>query len=486
MKAAQPLATYRNLRSQPLWRLLAGQKATATIALLQVLLHDSEQILPASTFLERLSEELEDLRALGEDLPQNAQAYAADWLAEGYLVRRFPPGATEESYELATPAAAAIRFIAGLQAPRAAVTESRLAVVIQQILHLAEETETDIARRLESLSAERERVEREIENVRAGRREILPDSTALERVREIIGLADELTADFLRVRDRFDELHRNLRERILEDGSSRGDILESLFAGVDLIGTSPEGLSFNAFWRLLTDPEQSATLESALDRVLSRGFVEKLGPAERRFLVHLTRLLLAQGGGVHEVLGQFASSLKHFVQSREYLEQRHINQLLNQAQRAALNAKESLGAADPLGLTLCLTSSRVTSLDQWNLFDPESGALPPSMREAEDPEITIESVSELVAQSEIDFAALRANISSVLATHRQASIGDIIRIHPAAQGLGTVVGYVALGSRHGVPGSGTERVSWQGLDNHLRAARIPAFYFLQERSDELV
>src|SRR5579863_599846 len=484
MKAAMPLATYRNLRSQPLWRLLAGQKAAAAIALLQVLLYDSEQPVPASVFLERLFEELEDLRARGEDMPQTAQAYAADWLAEGYLVRRFPSGANEESYELSAPAAAAIRFIASLHAPRTAATESRLAVVIQQIVRLAEESETDTVRRLESLAAEGQRIQREMENVRAGRGEILPESTALERVREIIALADELTADFLRVRGSFDRLHRELRERILEDENSRGDVLESLFAGVDLIGASPEGLSFNAFWRLLTDPEQSAALESAIDRVMSHGFVDRLGTAERRFLVHLTRVLLAQGGVVHDVLGQFASSLKHFVQSREYIEQRRINQLLKQAQRAALAIKDNIGASDPLGLRLSLTSSRVTSLDQWKLFDPEAGALPPSMRDADEPEITVESVSELVAQSEIDFGTLTANICSVLATRQQASIADVVRMYPALQGLGTIVGYVALGARHGVAGSGTERVSWQGLDEELRAARIPEFHFLREKLNE--
>lgn len=485
MKASKPLATYRNLRSQPLWRLLAGQKAPATIALLQSLLYDAEQLLPASVFLERLAEELADLRALGEDLPQTAQAYASDWLAEGYLVRRLPSGANEESYELTAAAAAAIRFIASLHSPRAAATESRLAVVIQQIVRLAEDTEPDTTRRLESLAAEQERVRREMENVRAGRGGILPDTTAFERVHEIVALADELAADFLRVRDRFDRLHRELRERVLEDDTSRGDVLESLFAGVDLIGASPEGLSFNAFWRLLTDPEQSATLETAIDRVMSRGFVDRLEPEERRFLVHLTRVLLSQGGGVHEVLGHFASSLRHFVQSREYLEQRRITQLLNQAQRAALGIKDNIGASDQIGIRLSLTSSRITSLDQWNLFDPEAGALPQSMRNADDPEITIESVSELVAQSEIDFESLSANISSVLATRQQASIGDVIRIHPAAQGLGTIVGYVALGARHGIAGSGTERVSWQGLDEEARAARIPAFYFLRERLHEL-
>jgi hypothetical protein len=184
IQAAKPLATYRRLRVEPHWRLIASQKAPAVAALLQVLLLQAETVLSASIFLGRLSEELDDLRARGEDLPQAAQAYASDWLSEGYLIRRFPPGANEECYELSGPAAAAIRFIAALDAPRATVTQSRLAVVIQQILNLAEETETDTARRLESLLAKRDRVDRQIANVRDGRVEILPDSAAIERVRD--------------------------------------------------------------------------------------------------------------------------------------------------------------------------------------------------------------------------------------------------------------------------------------------------------------
>src|SRR5437879_839025 len=110
MNAAKPIATYKRLREQPVWRILAAQKAPATIALLQVLLFEGKGTLAASAFIEQLNQELDDLRARGEDLPQTAQAYAADWLAEGYLVRRFPAGAAEESYELSAPAAAAIRF----------------------------------------------------------------------------------------------------------------------------------------------------------------------------------------------------------------------------------------------------------------------------------------------------------------------------------------------------------------------------------------
>jgi len=122
----------------------------------------------------------------------------------------------------------------------------------------------------------------------------------------------------------------------MDSEGNRGKVLDSLFAGIDLIAESEAGRTFSAFWRLLTDPEQTATLEEFLDSVISRGFVGKFDMRERRFLIRLTRNLLEQGGAVHEVLQTFARSLKHFVQSREYLEQRRINQLLKEAQRAAL------------------------------------------------------------------------------------------------------------------------------------------------------
>jgi tRNA isopentenyl-2-thiomethyl-A-37 hydroxylase MiaE len=73
---------------------------------------------------------------------------------------------------------------------------------------------------------------------------------------------------------------------------------------------------------------------------------------------------------VHDVLQHFARSLKHYVQSREYLEQRRVNQLLKEAQRTALALKDEIRVTDTLAYTLQLTSSRLRSLSQWVLYDP--------------------------------------------------------------------------------------------------------------------
>jgi len=484
-KADNTIATYRRLREQSIWRLLASDNGPVVIGLLQTHLFEGERSLSASLLYERLNRDLQDLLAQGEALPRTAQAYVADWLAAGYLERRFPPGASEEEYELSAAAAAAIRFAEGLVQPHTMATESRLAVVIQQLVRLAEETDTNPETRIATLQSERDRIDEQIDAIRQGRLQPLADARALERVREIIALAEDLASDFRRVRDRFEQLNRDLRERLMDNDSSRGEVLQALFAGVDVIAESDAGRTFSAFWRLLTNPDQSSALEQAIEEVLARDFAGQLESRDRRFLLRLTRMLLEQGGMVHEVLQHFARSLRHFVQSREYLEQRRFNHLLKDAQRAALSLKDEVQTTSTLEYTLPLTSSRVRSLAQWVLFDPAAQVLRTGMQDSEGAPIDLDTVGELIAQSEIDFRVLKANIRALLRERSQASIADVMGRFPATQGLGSVVGYMALGARHGVRSDRVETVEWEGQDEQRRRARIPAIYFVRERALEL-
>jgi hypothetical protein len=95
--------------------------------------------------------------------------------------------------------------------------------------------------------------------------------------------------------------------------------------------------------------------------------------------------------------------------------------------------------------------------------------------------IDLESISELIAESEIDFRTLKNNIRAVLAERSQASIADVLTLYPAPQGLGSIVGMLALASQHGTRLDGTETVSWWGKDQQYRSARIPKIYFLSEQ-----
>lgn len=485
MKASRATASLKILRDQPLWRLLAANKAPIVIALLQSLYQDNIKALPGSALIERLSRELEDLRVTGEEMPQTAQAYVADWLSEGWLTRRFPTGASEEEYELSAEALNAIRFILGVLKPRTMATESRLSLVIQQLSRLAEETDTNPTSRLETLHRERDRIDQAIAEVESSGVNPLSKARALERTREVIALADELTSDFRSVRDEFDKLNRGLRQSIMEHDGSRGDVLEALFAGVDLIGDSPAGQTFNAFWRLLTDNEQAQTLLESLEAVVSRPFARELTSHERKFLNGLTGALLDEGSGVHDVLQSFARSLKSFVQSREFLEHRRINGLLKSATSAAIANKDSVRANQQIEYSLELTSSTLRSVSQSTLYDPAERMADTSMAQAEPSELTLDVISDLVRQSEIDFRTLKQHVLHMLNRKSQVSVGEVLDHFPAEQGLGSVVGYVALGAKHGEVTPGTETVSWGPDEHNKRRAKVPAIYFIRERYDEL-
>ncbi|MEJ5029902.1 DUF3375 domain-containing protein [Comamonas sp. MYb69] len=486
MKALRGTAALRNLREQPLWRLLAANKAPVVIGLLQSLFVESEQTLPSSVLHERLARDIEALRAVGEELPQTPQAYVAEWLSQGWLTRRFPAGASEEEYELSVDALTALRFLTGLLKPRTTATESRLSVVIHQLSRLAEETNTNPQSRLAALRAERDRINRAITDVERGGVKALAPDRAVERAREVIALAQELAADFRSVRDEFERLNRGLRQSLMENEGSRGDVLEQLFAGVDLIGESDAGRTFHAFWRLLTDSEQAATLRESLDEVTGRPFARQLESQERKFLLGLTGALLNEGRGVHDVLQNFARSLKSFVQSREFLEHRRLHSLLKAATQAALGAKDEVRPNEQLGFELMQSSSRIRSVSQWALYDPSERVTDSSMQAAEPSELDLETVSELVRQSEIDFRTLKAHVRAILERQSQVSIAQVLAEYPAEQGLGSVVGYVALGSKHGDVTDGTELVVWEGDDEVQRRAKVPTIYFMRERYLELV
>ena len=485
MKVIRASEANLTLREGRVWKLLAADLAPLVMAMLQSLFQDEDKTLVGSVLYERLTRDIDALRGQGHNLPQAAQAYVADWLAQGWLERRLPAGASEEVFELTSDAANALRFVSTLLKPRVTATESRLANVMQQVVRLAEETDANPTTRLARLRAERDRLDQEIASVERGGVRTLPDERAVERAREIISLAQELASDFRNVRDAFESLNRELRQSLVESDGSRGEVLEHLFAGVDVIGASEPGRTFAAFWRLLTDGEQSSELLEALDAVSSRGFARQLELRERKFLLNLTSTLMTEGGNVHDVLQQFARGLKSFVQSREFQEQRRLHQLVKQAQQAALAAKNFVRPNEALDYSLTLTSSRIRSVAQWGIYDPNLRMPDSDMAEAPESELDLDAVEELVRQSEIDLRTLKDNIKAMLADVSQATVGDMLKRCPAEQGFGSVIGYVALGVKHGEVTTNLESIEWVGKDGKHRSARVPAIYFVRERFLEL-
>lgn len=454
-------------------------KAPETFAVLQDVLSTEVPKLPASTFHERIASRINQLRDGGWEMVQSASAYIAHWLTQGYLERHFPQGANEEVYELSSACLQAMRFIDGLEDSHRVATESRLNLVIDQLVKLCAQTDPNPASRIESLVKERNKLDAEIKQIRkTGRAVTLSNAQAMEQIREILVLTKELINDFRQVKDSFQGLNRQLREQIIESNNSRGEVLEKLFNGVDVIASSEAGRSFTAFWRLLINFEQSAKLEESTEQLLAKDFANGLSGQERLFLLTLTKNLLAQGGTVHEVLQYFARSLKRFVKSRAYQEQRRMLTLLRETEQYALRVKNFIPYTETMFERFYSTSSKIKSVSELLLHDLSLATSNVRMGVAEAAALSMAEICEWIAKSEINYSALKKNIIHLLDQYSQVSIADILTHFPAAQGLASVVGYIALGVRHGEVTTHCEQVSWEGGDGVLRSASIPKIYFL--------
>jgi hypothetical protein len=440
--------------------------------------------MPASVLFQRVERDLDELRARGESLPQTGQAYIAQWLKQGFLERDFPDKAQEEVYELSAKAHQAIRFVDGLADTKLSATESRLNTVIHQLSQLVQQTDPNDFNRIKSLEQEKKRLDDEIAAIQQGKGKRLSDERAIERVKDIIYLSQDLADDFRLVREEFRKLNVEFRKEILESEGSRGDVLDRLFDGVDVIAQSDAGKTFNAFWRMLTDPQMNLEFEGSLDQLMARDFTSQLTREERLFLLKLSQIFLAKGKDVHDVLDGFSSSLRQFVQKREFQKKRRLTQLIGNAQKDALILKEHIHSISDLNFELSLTGSRISSISQLQLFDPEEDRYEGGLQTSHTQEVSLDLIAGLIEASEIDFEDLKDNILEQLKTRQQISIGQLLAIYPAKQGLGTVVGYVVLGTKYGVKSQQEEAVAWDA-DGESYRARLPQIWFIKENAHAL-
>ncbi len=459
--ARELTARYRTLRDAPMWRLLASQQGPLVIGILQALLYEEERTLPGSVFLERLAP-LWAEATLEAVSPEDARALAARFVREGYLVTRLPAGALEEQYELTAGALEAIRILSRALTRRSGPSESRLEMLAHAVVKLAQDADPDPARRIEQLEAEKRRIDEEIAAVKAGARTVLGKDAAQARTGDILELFAELLNDFRSVREEFDRLNLDLRERIMTSEGSRGDVLERFFAGYDEIAQSEAGLAFTGFYRLLTNESASAEMEAALERIMQQPFYGELSLRERRTLAQLRSELLTRSMDTHDVMRRLAQSLRQFVESREYVEERRMGQLLREARAAAAAAREDAHQRKTF-LELVLPNADIHSPTQYELDDPSVDVENYDVSAAPPPEIDREALAQRIRFAEINYGELRLAVVEALGLAKmegrgKVSVSEVWSHVPNHQGLGSIVGLLTLAARYGEAAEAAESV----------------------------
>lgn len=480
MSVANALTFQRQAEESPAWALLRSPLAPVIAGVLSSIFSTDRRQIAGSIVIEELDELLIDLREVGFDLPRSAGGYITDWVKAGYLIRRSPRGEREEYYELSREAIDALDYVKRLSAPRKSATRSRLATVIDQLDILAIETDSDEAKVLARLEEEKQELERRIAAVRERGVDVVSHEDAVEHVENILSLVADIPGDFARVRQATEEIDQTLREQLVRNEVSAREVLENVFRGVDLIQDSDEGKSFNGFYELLFDREQSAQLEQTLDDILGRPFIERLSEAEQARLRWVMRDLEGHAEEVHTALLQLSRSLRRFVQSREVEAQQELAKRITSAQSLALRVGAKINPSTKLATEIELTGRQFSSISTWQLKDPAESRIEEDMVIAEQGSYSLEELRRRVRESEIDWEELRENLRLSLERRGAATVSDVLEDYPATQGLASIVGLISLAIEGAQRVTGTDRVRWINTEGQARAAQIPLFVFGSE------
>lgn len=477
---ARALTFKRQRDTSAALRLLSADNAPVVLAVIAEHFPRGAEPRPAAELYELMAADFGVLRDLF-DLPKTPASYCNDWVRAGWLVRKPGTSVTGETLEPSEDGLIALQMMERVGQDQVAVTASRVTHISNALQALARDTDPNIATRLEHLERERARIEDAIERVERGDFELLSTAAMRERVGDILQLAHAIPSDFARVRHQLETLNQQLRRQLLDPEGSRGDVLEEIFAGVDLIGESDAGRSFNGFYSLVVDPELGSWVEAWIEQVLERAGSDVVDGQERSEFRNLFRNMEDAGYEVNRMMTRLARNLRNYVASEQFAEDRRMIELLRDTRRLAADAAvaEELAPTAKMDTPLQRIGMSVSSIAQMRLADPGAEVITAAVEEFEAGEGDPEALLELVRESEIDLEELTAAVRATIAAaeHGQARISDVLAYHPATQGLGSIVGLLYLAMRFGVQLAGRERVEFEEEDGSMRGATVPVWAF---------
>src|SRR5690606_11975664 len=239
--------------------------------------------------------------------------------------------------------------------------------------------------------------------------------------------------------------------------------------------------TFTAFFRMLNDPVQTRTTQELVDRLLERDFARTLSRDEREKLANVFSDLYEPAQEVLDVKTELYRSLARFVRSQDFRQHRVMLELLQEAQGLALAQKDEVPTRAPFTLELDLSRVQMSSVSQHRLKDPTDPGAPAEAEVHDATALSVEVLQDLVRTNDIDLVGLTGDVNEVRGLAGQASIGDVLRHKPAEQGLASVIGLMFLATGHAQAREGSsEIVGWRELDGNDYAAKVPAFYFLED------
>ncbi|PZO16615.1 MAG: DUF3375 domain-containing protein [Leptolyngbya foveolarum] len=472
------------LKQSPAVKLLRSRNAALVVSFLhQQFKAQKQAVFVAQTGLEeKLGDYLEYLQdEETESEWRSPKDYLKDWCDSDWLRKSFDES-DEPILSLTPETERAIAWIEDLQQRDEFVgTESRFLQIFSLLKEIQDRSTTDVETRIEQLEADRDRIQQEIDRVRAtGDVSAFNQTQLQERFRSANKMTRQLVADFKSVEQNFRGLTRRVQAEQLEKDSRRGAVLGRVLDADDALKTSDQGRSFYAFWQFLMSSAKKQELKERIQAVYQ---LEELKPLSRQYesLRRIEYSLLDAARHIVESNVSLAAKLRQMLDERSRRENRRVAELIVEVQRLALQAA---GNEPPEPDFWTLEGDPITHLIIERPFHPLEAAETPNFSldiiDLSEPSGT-EAMAELFQQFYVDETILAERIDRVLEDRSAVEFTELLKLYPVSQGLPEVVAYLSLATRslqHVVDSDRADLITVNSLEPTMQLQlKLPSIVF---------
>jgi hypothetical protein len=377
--------------------------------------------------------------------PKNAADYLSDWCSDshGFLRRYYGNQADEPVYELTAGTEKAMLWLESLKQTHFVGTESRLESIFSDLEEILKFASTDPDERLRVLSEEAGAIQAEMDRIRATG-EVQTKFTPVqinERYTRVLETARELLSDFRQVEDNFKRIAREIAERQVEPGITKGGIVGHMLDSHEALKNSEQGQSFFAFWDLLLSPERQARFEDNASKAAQLSSLtddNKRNSLLRHFISHLVR----EGEKVVDSHTRMSGNLRRVLDTAHLAERRRAGELLQEIRFSALQLKNQPPPMEEFFAIESFPEVFVTmSRSFWQVPDSISSN---QTAEVEENELGLEDLRRFRNLPQIRLQQLKSNVETCLARDYTVTLQQVLDAFPPRQGVMEVIGYLIV------------------------------------------
>jgi hypothetical protein len=435
--------------TSPALRLLRSPNAPFVIDFLDQQFKRSGRIaIPSSDLLAALGAYREHVQQSRPDaLRDKPETYLSNWCSSDsrWLHRFLEGGRNEPVYQLTPHSEDVLSFLDRVldQDLGFVGTESRLKLVIDTLADLVVGASDDPEARLAYLETERQRIEQEMERIRAdGSVGRYRPAQIRERFSMAVMLLRQLQGDFRAVEEKFKEITAQVQQRQSAGSDTRGGILEFALDSEDVLKRQDQGVSFYEFVRFILSPSQQEKLQAIIEQLGRIQELSELGEGLET-VRRMVPMLLSEAEKVMRTNQRLSATLRRLLDARAARERQRVAQLLREIRALAA----SLSAAPPKDQVSIEVD---TDVEITSPFSRTFWSEPPRFdrvdltEHAADEDRRWEAFRALAQFQRLDWRGMRGRVKEAMDRNGSITLGGLLEEYPPDAGVVEVLGYLQI------------------------------------------